>query len=63
MPVGENVSLNNQQKEEKMTVQDLIDELLLIEDKTKEVKTFDQDYGEWLPCGGAEDYGNFVGIR
>lgn len=46
-----------------MTVQDLINELLLIKDKTKKVKTYDQDYGDWLGCSGAEDYGNFVGIQ
>lgn len=46
-----------------MNVQELINELMLIEDKTREVKTFDQDYGDWLDCSGAVDFGDFIGIQ
>jgi hypothetical protein len=44
-----------------MTVQDLIDELSLIKDKTLPVKTYDADMGDWLPAGFT-DYDDFVGI-
>lgn len=46
-----------------MTVQELIDDLMQIADKSLPVKTYDQDCGDWLDGGHAEDYGDFVGIR
>lgn len=46
-----------------MTVQELLNDLTQITDKTLPVKTYDQDYGEWLGGVSAENYGDFVGIR
>lgn len=44
------------------TVQDLIDELNLIEDKTKPVKTYSEDMGDWGEAD-LQEYDDFVGIH
>lgn len=46
-----------------MTVQELIEELQKIEDKSLPVRVYDQDHGDWLGGVHAEDYGDFVGIQ
>lgn len=45
-----------------MTVSELIEELEAIEDKSKPVKTWDADYGDWLSAGFPSDFGDFVGV-